>query len=1090
KSETLRGEMLKGDGDACALASEVRNYVDPHFRNKNGVLQLSRRMALAGMLCRAPEKVDEVGLFCVVKKAELIDEEPEGTLRLAFDQRRSDARWRAPPWCAMGAVSATSFLDVSQEVKEGGAAMRFGKGDLPCFVLPGVSGDGLGAVPPDDLQLPGNGACAWAKVALAGFSRACRRLTGGGPLPQLSGGAPAAHYERIEDFGIIGLHYPALPGQKEVATVEEIWLVAKELVMAAGFKVHRGARSSAARMIGGDFEGARLALDQDKKMWLAVLGTQETLTSKWELPDSIARIAGIVSRGRETPREVLRELAAAAAIAPSIAVDLATPWNPTTMMLDASLHGGTIIATSSTVEEQRREARCAVRGGWAAWTGISPSWVAGTWCEGEAFERAGDDVELGARVRAPPVHECWSDIIRWGKRHLRITVSMVCLGGFSKGRTGEPVLPGHFALKIEALADVAELDPFQPLRMGVSAPVRELRFAHLCSGRARAGVLEDWLLRVAASRGRLLLCASADIGFGAEFDLTDEVNVRGLVLLAEMETDGGHSGPSCSTWSRARFQPGGPPPLRLRRQPCGRPGPRGDDAKRVELGGEQLLSSLRILKPIALKGAPISVEYPAELGCPPFPSICVTKELMGWGAVVGAYRVTFSRCMRGCPALKMAAPTGAACAMQRFEQPCEHSPRGASLCGKGASGQFRTRVSRAYPSEFCRVLAERRAGAALAAQERLGADLTERALGQLISETLERGRRGLSSLEAGCVGRTLSLRCVRGLADATQAGAAAEERHRHRAQRRKMGNAHRGNESERVHSLGLSRPKRPTRGLALLPFSACAKTALGCYAPYARRFLDFALEWDLPMMSREEIDDSVFCYLGRLAEDEEVGPHRGDFAAHELANVWQELSSGLPRSNRALRAWHRLHAAGEAGPPPLEWRAVLGEATRLSGDQEAADAPEVALDAYLRSAELFGLRAADVVIDVDSAGEQAAALRLGVPERGERAKTGTRQGELIDRAHVADMLVRRAGDDAGAKRFPPRAARHSGPSRDAATGCRAARAIQRRGRWASEKSALRCMKARALVAARAALPPDPIERGARLMEKKGACPMK
>eukprot|EP00959_Pyramimonas_sp_CCMP1952_P240604 5028494-Pyramimonas_sp.AAC.1 len=61
------------------------------------MLQLARRMALAGMLCRTAVKVDEVGLFCVVKKAEFVENEPKVTLRLVFDQRRSNMRWRSPP---------------------------------------------------------------------------------------------------------------------------------------------------------------------------------------------------------------------------------------------------------------------------------------------------------------------------------------------------------------------------------------------------------------------------------------------------------------------------------------------------------------------------------------------------------------------------------------------------------------------------------------------------------------------------------------------------------------------------------------------------------------------------------------------------------------------------------------------------------------------------------------------------------------------------------------------------------------------------------------------------------------------------------
>ncbi|CAK0805123.1 unnamed protein product [Prorocentrum cordatum] len=389
KLEMFKEEMLREDGEACVQACEIRNYVDPHFRKKKEMLQLARRMALAGMLCRTAAKVDEVGLFCVVKKAELVGSEPEVTLRLVFDQRRSNMRWRSPPWCAMGGVSAMSFLDVSEEMKEDGVTMCFGTGDLPdfyytlelgeelspYFVLPGVSGDALDSLLPEGSSLPGSGPYVGVKVALMGFSWACwiaqttmedifntgpqfglsslsgdQRLAEGGPLPHLSRDLPAAHYEYIDDFGILGLDFPTRPGQEAATTVEEICLGAKELVVSAGFKVHKDACAADARMIGGALRGTRLAPNQDK-MWLAVFGIREILIHKWELPDTIARIVGILSWGflicrgalsvfadvyawcmefrggarREVPREVLRELAAAAALVPLISVDLSTP---------------------------------------------------------------------------------------------------------------------------------------------------------------------------------------------------------------------------------------------------------------------------------------------------------------------------------------------------------------------------------------------------------------------------------------------------------------------------------------------------------------------------------------------------------------------------------------------------------------------------------------------------------------------------------------------------------------------------------------------------------------------------------------------
>ena len=61
------------------------------------MLQLARRTALAGMLCCSEDEIDEVELYCVVRKAEVADKDPLVSLRLVFHQRRSNSRWRSPP---------------------------------------------------------------------------------------------------------------------------------------------------------------------------------------------------------------------------------------------------------------------------------------------------------------------------------------------------------------------------------------------------------------------------------------------------------------------------------------------------------------------------------------------------------------------------------------------------------------------------------------------------------------------------------------------------------------------------------------------------------------------------------------------------------------------------------------------------------------------------------------------------------------------------------------------------------------------------------------------------------------------------------
>ena len=57
------------------------------------------------------------------------------------------------------------------------------------------------------------------------------------------------------------------------------------------------------------------------------------------------------------------------------------PWGPTVTMFDASLYGEALITTLATVEDQRREARFAVRGGCTAWTGISSLRASEPWSD-------------------------------------------------------------------------------------------------------------------------------------------------------------------------------------------------------------------------------------------------------------------------------------------------------------------------------------------------------------------------------------------------------------------------------------------------------------------------------------------------------------------------------------------------------------------------------------------------------------------------------------------------------------------------------------------------------------------------------------
>ena len=69
---------------------------------------------------------------------------------------------------------------------------------------------------------------------------------------------------------------------------------------------------------------------------------------------------------------------------------------------------------------------------------------------------------------------------------------------------------------------------------------------------------------------------------------------------------------------------------------------------------------------------------------------------------------------------------------------------------------------------------------------------------------------------------------------------------------------------------------------------------------------------------------------------------------------------------------------------------------------------------------------------------------------------------------------------------PPHSVRHSGPSHDCACGYRSMWQVQRRGRWASEKSVMRYAKSHAWIEARSKVPKDIMQRGTVILSARDA----
>ena len=104
-----------------------------------------------------------------------------------------------------------------------------------------------------------------------------------------------------------------------------------------------------------------------------------------------------------------------------------------------------------------------------------------------------------------------------------------------------------------------------------------------------------------------------DIHFGPEYDLTKRKNqwkIFEWVRCGYIKC--GHLGTPCNSFSRARDQPGGPPPVRSDQRPLGLDGLRPHDQLKVQLGNVLMRFTARLLLVVAQYGLAFTLENPAR----------------------------------------------------------------------------------------------------------------------------------------------------------------------------------------------------------------------------------------------------------------------------------------------------------------------------------------------------------------------------------------------------------------------------------------------------------------------------------------------
>ncbi len=128
-------------------------------------------------------------------------------------------------------------------------------------------------------------------------------------------------------------------------------------------------------------------------------------------------------------------------------------------------------------------------------------------------------------------------------------------------------------------------------------PHRVYTLLHCYSGARREGDLQEQVRDLMAKEGLPVLVVSIDTGLGEDHDLADPRVFHKLYsFVCEGLIDAVVGGPPCSTWSRLRFLPNGPRPIRFRDQPWGRRDATKSEARRIGDGNLLMVNFLALLE--------------------------------------------------------------------------------------------------------------------------------------------------------------------------------------------------------------------------------------------------------------------------------------------------------------------------------------------------------------------------------------------------------------------------------------------------------------------------------------------------------------
>ena len=228
-----------------------------------------------------------------------------------------------------------------------------------------------------------------------------------------------------------------------------------------------------------------------------------------------------------------------------------------------------------------------------------------------------------------------------------------------------------------------------------------LTFLHYFSGPVKFG-LGEAISAAAARRGIKVRVINRDILRDGTDLLADEPFSSDFTAALNGHFDGFHSGFPCSSFSRARFRPGGPPPARNRQHLRGCPSNSRVQLLEAEKGTLLATRSAAMVRAVQLgrkkRGlrCTATLENPADPGVDSYPSAWLLPAFASIILEADAVQAIHNICCFGPPHWKKQCWVGFLPGLETFEKKCCCKVTHVPLFTKAA-----TRSAASYPPQLC-----------------------------------------------------------------------------------------------------------------------------------------------------------------------------------------------------------------------------------------------------------------------------------------------------------------------------------------------------------------------------------------------------